>query len=83
MNRLKRVLLVVFVLLSGVGCDQATKALARSVLAEGGRGSYLGDIVRLQTAHNRGARPSPPRSPRPRRRWTGSRPLPTSPAPRG
>lgn len=55
MSTVKRILLVVFVLISGVGCDQVTKAVAGLVLT-GGRGwSLLGDTVRLQLVHNRGA----------------------------
>ena len=55
MSRLKRVSLVVLVLIAGVGCDQVTKAVARSVLPGSGGWSLLGDTVRLQLAQNRGA----------------------------
>jgi len=55
MGTVKRIFLVVFVMLSGVGCDQVTKTVAGLVLT-GGRGwSFLGDTVRLQLAHNPGA----------------------------
>jgi signal peptidase II len=55
MSRLKCILLVVLVIVSGVGCDQVTKAVARSLLPESGAWSFLGDTVRLELAHNRGA----------------------------
>ncbi|MGD2064818.1 MAG: hypothetical protein PVF51_14750 [Nitrospirota bacterium] len=52
---MKRVLLVVSALFSGVGCDQVTKAVARSVVPETGAWSFLGDTVRPGLPHNRGA----------------------------
>jgi signal peptidase II len=55
MSSLKRLLLVVLVLVSGVGCDQAAKAVARSVLPESGAWSFLGDTVRLELVQNPGA----------------------------
>jgi signal peptidase II len=55
MSTVKRIFLVVFVLLSGVGCDQVTKAMAGLALTGGTGWSLLGDTVRLQLAHNRGA----------------------------
>jgi len=38
-----------------VGCDQATKSLARSLLPEMQVYSFFGDAFRLQLAYNRGA----------------------------
>ncbi len=51
----KRFVLVFFVLVSCVGCDQVTKSVAKSFLADGGVWSILGDSVRLQVAHNSGS----------------------------
>jgi len=42
MSTVKRDLLVVFGLVSGVGCDRVTKAVAPSVLPESGAWSFLG-----------------------------------------
>jgi len=36
-------------------CDQVTKAVARALLEEGERHSYLGDVVRLELVRNPGA----------------------------
>ena len=55
MTFLKKSILIVVVLVSCVGCDQATKSIAVAVLPEAQAFSYLGDTVRLQLAHNRGA----------------------------
>ena len=55
MNFAKRLILVFAVLLSCVGCDQATKSIAVSTLPEMRTFSYLGDMLRLQLTHNRGA----------------------------
>ena len=49
-----RAFLVFSILLSTVGCDQATKAIARSTLSARGE-SYLGDLLRLQLSENAGA----------------------------
>ena len=51
----KRLVLILFVLVSCVGCDQTTKSLAQSYLPHTEAWSYLGDTVRLQIAHNHGA----------------------------
>ena len=51
----RRLLLVLFVLVSCVGCDQATKSIATSRLPLAQTRSYLGDTVRLQLMHNEGA----------------------------
>lgn len=55
MNLAKRVNLISAVVVSCVGCDQITKSIAKSVLPGAGPSSYLGDTVRLQLVHNRGA----------------------------
>ncbi|NOV29409.1 signal peptidase II [Methylomonas sp. ZR1] len=55
MNMMKRALLVFIVLVSCVGCDQATKSIAQSFLSETEVWSFWGDTVRLQLAHNHGA----------------------------
>jgi signal peptidase II len=51
----KRLLLILFVLVSCVGCDQATKSMAVSNLSESQIYSYLGDTLRLQLTYNQGA----------------------------
>jgi signal peptidase II len=51
---MRRLALVFALLVSTVGCDQATKALARESLSVR-RLSYLGDILRLQHSENPGA----------------------------
>jgi signal peptidase II len=55
MNFLKRFILIAAVLSACVGCDQATKSVAKSVLSETNTQSYFGDTVRLQVAYNDGA----------------------------
>ena len=55
MNFAKRLILVFAVLISCVGCDQATKSIAVSTLPEMRTFSYIGDTLRLQLAYNRGA----------------------------
>jgi signal peptidase II len=55
MNFTKRLILVFVVLVSCVGCDQATKSIAVSTLPETRTFSYIGDILRLQLTYNRGA----------------------------
>jgi signal peptidase II len=54
MQRLKRIVLVVVILMSCVGCDQTTKSLAREHLQGRATVSYLGDTLRLQYAENPG-----------------------------
>ena len=44
-----------FIALACVGCDQASKAVAKDYLPPGERISLLGDMVRLQYAENNGA----------------------------
>ncbi|WP_020481682.1 hypothetical protein [Methylomonas sp. MK1] len=55
MNLSKRMVLTVIVLISCVGCDQASKSVAQSLLSETEVWSFWGDVVRLQVAHNHGA----------------------------
>lgn len=51
----KRLILMLIVLISCVGCDQATKSIAVSHLPAMKTFSYLGDTLRLQLSYNRGA----------------------------
>jgi len=55
MRRLTRLLLVAGVLLGCVGCDQATKVVAKAHLSEGPVITLLHDTVRLTYAENPGA----------------------------
>lgn len=55
MFRSLRLLLVLAILFGCVGCDQATKLMARERLAMGTTISLLGDTVRLERAENVGA----------------------------
>lgn len=55
MNLSKRAILILIILISCVGCDQATKSLAVSNLSERDTYSYLGDTLRLQLTYNHGA----------------------------
>ncbi|WGS83989.1 signal peptidase II [Methylomonas sp. UP202] len=55
MNLFKRVVLTVIVLISCVGCDQASKSVAQALLSETEVWSFWGDTLRLQLAHNHGA----------------------------
>lgn len=55
MRILKRLLLIVAILASCVGCDQATKSVAKSRLSEVQAVTYLGGTIRLQIAKNYGA----------------------------
>ncbi len=55
MNLVKRILLILFVLVTCVGCDQSTKTYAESNLPKAQALSFLADTVRLQVAHNEGA----------------------------
>ena len=55
MDRLKRIVLIVVILVSCVGCDQTTKSLARNHLQGQASVSFLGDTLRLQYAENPGA----------------------------
>ncbi len=51
----KRLILICIVLISFVGCDQATKSIAVSTLTDMKTFSYFGDTLRLQLTYNRGA----------------------------
>jgi signal peptidase II len=55
MRSLERLLLITFVLLSCVGCDQVSKTIARQSLAQSGTISFLNDTLRFQYAENSGA----------------------------
>jgi signal peptidase II len=50
-----RLAVVVAVLISLVGCDQATKQLAMARLRDGEPRTFCGDVLRLQYAENPGA----------------------------
>lgn len=51
----RRLLLAALAILSTVGCDQATKLIARDHLVPGKPLIYAGDLFRLQYAENKGA----------------------------
>ncbi len=53
--KVHRLCLIILSLLSIVGCDQATKTVAKDTLSHAGPLSYLGDTVRLQYMENPGA----------------------------
>jgi signal peptidase II len=55
MKALKRLILIVMLLFSCVGCDQASKDFARHHFANPGYLSFLHDIFRLQYTENPGA----------------------------
>jgi signal peptidase II len=52
---LKRVLLILLIVVWCVGCDQATKSIAKSHLPKSQMLSFVGDTVRLQYTENKGA----------------------------
>ena len=54
-NRLTRLGTLLMVLVTGVGCDQATKHVATRTLAPIGRQSFLADTLRLEYTQNPGA----------------------------
>jgi signal peptidase II len=54
-NRLARLMAVVVILASCVGCDQFTKHIAQARLKGRPAASYCGDVFRLQYAENPGA----------------------------
>lgn len=54
MSAPKRIGIVLIVLASCVGCDQATKGIARTVLHETEIHSYLYDTIRFQLTQNEG-----------------------------
>jgi signal peptidase II len=55
MQKMKRILILLFVLISCVGCDQATKLVARQTLATAPVQEYAGGLFRLVYAENPGA----------------------------
>jgi signal peptidase II len=55
MTKLKRTLLILLIVVSCVGCDQATKSIVKSFLPHSLMLSYFGDTVRIQYAENNGA----------------------------
>ena len=55
MSYLKRLLLLSVVVVACVGCDQTTKNYAERRLPNSHSVHMLGDVVRLQVAHNHGA----------------------------
>lgn len=55
MNEVKRSMVILLILLSCIGCDQATKLIAKSVLTESATISYFNDTFRFQLALNEGA----------------------------
>jgi signal peptidase II len=55
MNGRQRLLLVVVLLSTTIGCDQATKQIAKSTLRTTPTQSFLGDTFRLTYAENPGA----------------------------
>jgi signal peptidase II len=55
MNLLRRFIMIATILISCVGCDQATKSIAKSYLSESQALSLLGGSVRMQIAKNYGA----------------------------
>lgn len=55
MAKAKRMIVLICVLFSTVGCDQATKSVAQSHLRASPSISFLNDVVRLQYAENPGA----------------------------
>lgn len=50
-----RLILVLLVLSTTIGCDRATKVVAESALEGRGRLSYLGDVFRFEFVRNTGA----------------------------
>jgi signal peptidase II len=55
MTKPRKLLLIAFVLVSCIGCDQVTKVAARTHLSHSSTCSYLGDVFRLQYSENPGA----------------------------
>lgn len=55
MQRSSRLLLIIFVVISMVGCDQATKSIAKNTLASSNPISFLDGFIRLEYAENVGA----------------------------
>lgn len=55
MQRSSRILLITLVIVSLVGCDQATKKIAKSTLASSDPINFLDGFIRLEYAENVGA----------------------------
>ena len=55
MTYFKRLLIIGIILISCVGCDQATKAVAKNHLSQAQPISYLADTFRLHYMENKGA----------------------------
>lgn len=55
MQKVNRILILLFVLVSCVGCDQATKLMARQTLATAPMQEYAGGLFRFVYAENPGA----------------------------
>jgi signal peptidase II len=55
MRTIPRFLVVICTLFCCVGCDQASKSVARALLASGVTESFLGDSLRLQLVENPGS----------------------------
>lgn len=55
MNKLSRILILLFVIFTCVGCDQAAKSAAETHLRAAEPISYLNNTVRLEYAENPGA----------------------------
>ena len=55
MRTTKRFILILIILVSCIGCDQATKSIAKSVLPGSEAKSYLGNLITLQVFYNQGA----------------------------
>jgi signal peptidase II len=55
MRTIQRITVVTLTLLCCVGCDQASKSAARSLLISGDTQSFLGDSLRLQLVENPGS----------------------------
>ena len=55
MQKINRILILLFVLISCVGCDQATKFVARQTLATAPVQEYAGGLFRFVYAENPGA----------------------------
>jgi len=54
-KKLQRILLVFFIVLVNIGCDQKTKIIAQESLTDYRVTSYMNDFFRIQYAENTGA----------------------------
>ena len=55
MNNLQKLYFIALILLTGIGCDQVSKNIAKNSLENSPPMSYLGETFRLQYAENTGA----------------------------